>query len=89
MDRITGSISAVGSVTGTLSAQAGLTGALTVPMVAEAEYYEGDYDVTPIAFQSIVLGTRHKMMHNDVTVHEIPYYEVTNPAGGYTVNIGG
>lgn len=48
MDTITGSISAVGSVTGTLSVQAGLTGTLTVPMVAEAEYYEGNYEVTPM-----------------------------------------
>lgn len=71
MDRITGSISAVGSVTGTLSVQAGLTGTLTVPMVAEAEYYEGDYEVTPMPVAQR-LETANRLMHDDVIVGAIP-----------------
>ena len=69
----------------------------TVPMdieqmrvkIIDRPSYTGPYEVTPMAFQSVVLGTRQKTLHNDVTIHEIPYYETTNQAGGYTAIIGG
>ena len=30
-----------------------------------------------------------KLMRNNVNIHEIPYYEVSNDASGNTVYIGG
>lgn len=48
--------------------------------------YEGEYAVTPKTTQQS-LETKHKTMQNDLTVLEIPYYQTTNEAGGYTVII--
>lgn len=49
--------------------------------------YKGNYEVTP-AITAQVLETARKVMRDDVTVKEIPYAEVTNPAGGTTIIIG-
>lgn len=49
--------------------------------------YDGEYEVTPKAHLEQILETKNKSMVRDVTVHEIPYSEVTNPEGGKTVNI--
>lgn len=51
------------------------------------ETYEGTCVVTPTA-EKQVLPTALKVMPSDVTVKEIPYAEVSNPAGGVTVIIG-
>lgn len=48
--------------------------------------YEGEYIVTPRTTQQS-LETKHKTMRDDVTVLEIPYYQTSNEAGGYTVII--
>lgn len=48
--------------------------------------YEGEYDVTP-KIEEQTLFTKNKTMKKDVTIHEIPYSETTNPEGGKTVNI--
>ena len=50
--------------------------------------YDGTYDVTPLPATEILLETAGRRMEEDVTVREIPYYETTNEAGGYTVSIG-
>ena len=34
------------------------------------------------------LATENKLVERDIIIEEIPYSAVTNPAGGYTVNIG-
>ena len=52
------------------------------------DMYEGPYDVTP-KIESQILATRNHTMRSDVTVFEIPYAEVSNPAGGKTATIGG
>lgn len=44
------------------------------------ETYAGPYEVTPTRSEQ-VLATRAKLMRGDVTVHEIPYYQTTNPYG--------
>lgn len=54
-----------------------------------ADYYEGDYTVTPKAYEAQTLETQGLAMRDDVTVFEIPYVEVSNPVGGKTVTIGG
>lgn len=51
--------------------------------------YSGEYEVTPQPYADVVLPTRDKLMLNDVTVLEIPYYTTTNDKGGYTAIIGG
>lgn len=49
--------------------------------------YTGEYEITP-TITTQTLETKDKRMVDDVTVDAIPYYETTNPSGGYTVIIG-
>lgn len=58
-----------------------------VVVVADVDYYEGPYEVTPKAWQGTVLETKDKAMTDDVTVLEIPYYETGNVYNGLTVYI--
>ena len=53
---------------------------------SDANPYTGDYAVTPSVGGSI-MPTKDKYMTQDVTVKPIPYYNVSNPAGGSTVYI--
>ncbi len=98
---LTGALSSVSSVSGTLAGVAEISGELTetglsvVGALSSAEIiyedlpaYEGSYDVTPLPGAETILETVGKRMTGDVTVGEIPYYETTNPQGGYTVIIG-
>lgn len=52
------------------------------------DVYDGAYIVDP-DFEGIMLGTRNKLMRDDVTVNPIEVSEVSNLAGGITVYIGG
>lgn len=49
--------------------------------------YKGDYEVTP-KVESQVLQTAQKFLEDNVTIKEIPYFDVSNNAGGSTVYIG-
>ena len=49
--------------------------------------YEGEYKVTP-KVTAQTLETENKLMAEDLTVKAIPYFEVSNLAGGSTVTIG-
>lgn len=51
------------------------------------EPYEGEYEVTPKVETETVLPTAQKLLARDVTVHKIPYYEVSNNSGGLTIYI--
>lgn len=51
------------------------------------EPYEGEYTVIPAVTEQ-TLETREKLLADNITVKEIPYYEVSNPTGT-TVIIGG
>ena len=44
-------------------------------------YYEGEYIVTPLAFEQTILDTDEKVMRDDVTVLEVPYNETSNEYG--------
>ena len=44
-------------------------------------YYDGEYVVTPLAFQETILETDEKVMRDDVTVLEVPYNETSNEYG--------
>ena len=48
--------------------------------------YAGSYEATPTMAEQ-VLPTRSKTMHDDVTVHAIPFTQTSNPSGGYTAII--
>lgn len=52
----------------------------------QGEEYSGSYEITPAVEQQI-MQTAEKVMREDVTIKEIPYAEVSNPAGGTTVII--
>lgn len=56
--------------------------------VETGDVYTGEYVVTPKAFEEQTLLTEHKLMADNVTVLEIPYYETSNEKGT-TVYIGG
>ena len=51
-------------------------------------YYDGEYEVTPMPFTSQILPTVNTVMRDNLNVHEIPYYEVSNLSGGITATIG-
>lgn len=49
--------------------------------------YEGSYEVIPkVTAQS--LPTKEKYLLKDVTIKEIPFFEVSNLEGGQTIYIG-
>ena len=51
-------------------------------------YYQGEYEITPKAYDETVLNTKNKSLKDDVKVLEIPFSKVSNPQGGYTITIG-
>lgn len=55
--------------------------------LSKVERYNGAYIVVPKT-NSQILKTNQKLMNDDVTVKEIPYFEVSNDNGGVTVYIG-
>ena len=50
--------------------------------------YDGSYEITPLAYEAQTLETENKTMTADLTVLEIPIFEVSNEYGT-TINIGG
>ena len=56
--------------------------------IIDYDEYTGQYQVTPLPYVEQILRTRNKVLKYDVTIEEIPYYETSNDAGGYTVIIG-
>lgn len=87
MEKLIGRLSDAASLRGRLSDVASLRGMLTIPSSTHMEYYQGPYEVTPRAFNSVVLPTNDKTMTDDVTVFEIPYWETSNLFDGKTVYI--
>lgn len=71
--------------TSLLPVEAELVNKLTT---ARADDYDGAYIVDP-DFVRRTLGTRNKLMRDDVTVNPIEVSEVSNLSGGITVYIGG
>lgn len=59
---------------------------IVVSSVAEEERYTGPYLVEPSCSEQI-LKTTGKYMTENVNVHRIPFYEVSNASGGTTVII--
>lgn len=59
----------------------------TITIRGGTDYYEGSYAVTP-GIEAQTLETKDKFMLEDVVINEIPFYDVSNTAGGSTVYIG-
>lgn len=53
-----------------------------------ADTYEGPHAVTP-TFTEQALKTAGKRVQENIQVHAIPIERVANPAGGYTIIVGG
>lgn len=58
----------------------------TVTEFVGGDPYAGDYTVTP-KVDAQTMPTKNKVMLDDVTIREIPIYEVSNNSGGRTVYI--
>ena len=70
-----------------------LHGVIHIPKIVEIPVvdipaYDGGYEVTPRAFEDVVLPTAGLYMNKDVRVREMPHYEVSNDAEGTTYIIG-
>lgn len=87
MDKIIGRLSGIRPLRGLLTPRMPLRGRLTIPTTIHMEYYQGPYEVTPRAFNPVVLPTNDKTMTDDVTVLEVPYWETSNLFDGKTVYI--
>lgn len=53
----------------------------------EMDYYEGSYEVVPTVTAQ-QLETKQKFLVDDIVIREIPFFNVSNTAGGNTVYIG-
>ena len=49
--------------------------------------YRGETTVIPKARDDVILPTRDTVVREDITVKQVPYYAVSNEAGGNTVYI--
>lgn len=66
----------------------GINGEIGVPIVhGSGDTYKGDYTITP-KVNAQQMPTKGKIMADDVTVKEIPFFNVSNTSGGSTVYIG-
>ena len=81
MDKITGNISPINKINGNITYGIGEGDASPI--------YNGEYNVTPLAFEETVLLTKDTKLIENIVVKEIPYYETSNPSGGNTVYIAG
>ena len=52
------------------------------------DIYTGQYEITALPEVEQILRTEKKILLADIVINPIPYYEVSNEAGGITVSIG-
>lgn len=60
--------------------------AVTRTSASDIPVYDGPYEAIP-KVEAQTLPTAKKLMTDDVTVHGVPFYEVSNDQGGNTVYI--
>ena len=84
---LAGGLSGVGKLSGQITGIKEIIGGHISDDLLAANKYTGDYTVFPRKVDQ-VLPTSDKFMVNDLTINAINYSEVSNPAGGETVNIG-
>lgn len=61
-------------------------GAVTRTSASDIPVYDGPYEAIP-KVEAQTLPTAKKLMTENVTVHGVPFYEVSNEQGGNTVYI--
>lgn len=79
------SITTEHTLSGTLSSEVSFNGQIDV--TKEYEKYEGDYEITPKAFEQQILETANKALTDNVVIKEIPCWETSNPSNGTTIYI--
>lgn len=80
--------SATCSLKGYLNRAPTLHGQLNINDCADGmPTYSGPYEVTPHSYEQ-TLETAQQLMTDNVTVHEIPYWETSNLSDGLTAYIG-
>lgn len=87
MDKLVGRVVQKSGISGSIvqKPQSGIGGTIGIPYGSKK--YQGEYIVTPKAYEETVLQTANKTVLDDVTVKIIPYHETSNLSGGYTVVI--
>ncbi len=85
LSALSGTISGEDTLRGKLSDETGLNGNICV--TKEYNTYTGEYEVTPKAFTPQVLETANKVMKENVTIAEVPYWETSNESDGTTAYI--
>ena len=80
-EALSGIVNGGGTIQGKLDAEGVLIGEVGFPKCNYPATYEGEYDVIPKAHVMQTLATNEKYMEDDVRVHEIPYFEVSNEKG--------
>lgn len=80
-DTLIGAVSNGGEIQGRLDTESTLVGSVGFPKCDYPLPYEGAYDVIPKAHTMQTLMTNGKYMEDNVRVHEIPYFEVSNDKG--------
>lgn len=88
---ITGSIGKIGAEMSGDIMESAFSGKLNAEMPGSIVFsiqdqYDGPYEIIPKT-EPQVLSTKEKTMMDDVTVREVPYFEVSNQFGGNTVYI--
>lgn len=88
---VEGSLSKIdGMLLGNISNTLTISGSISPGNISTNRFpfYQGSYIVTPIANLDLLLETANKVLQDDIIVNKIPYTEVSNLSGGYTVSIG-
>lgn len=87
---ITGNLTPIQNIYGTLNnITPEIRGAVSTPPARSSyHFYDGIYEITPTPELDIILNTSNQILLDDIVVKEIPYFEITNESGGYTVTIG-
>ena len=74
------------TIIGVISQTEVIAGNLATAYTSNVNAYDGVYEITPTVDEQ-ELKTKHKYMNDDITIHAIPFFEVSNTSGGNTVFI--
>lgn len=85
LESLSGHISGLCTLSGELSCKAGLQGKVSTDISFKT--YDGEYDITPQAFDVSILPTANKLLKKDIVVQKVPYFETSNLQDGITVYI--
>lgn len=87
-ETLKGELSCDQNLSGTLTEIGNLTGTINASSVNDFEQFSGPYEMVPTAFSPQVLDTQNKILLDNITIKEIPFYETSNLSDGITAYIG-